>query len=277
MVHPDYRRRGVFTTLTEQSLSFYEERDPAFVFNQPNAKSQPGFERLGWRLLDRMVTYYRVQDPAAVLDVEGIPSVLGRTAASGYLGVRRFLRRQPDRGFSVNVHEGVAADQLAELYRRRTPDAIHAVRLGAHYRWRYGSPGWSRKTYIATDDRGPVAGLLVRKKETTDGVEVAQLADLAPTTGDDQWRAALAAAIGRALRSYRNADVVAAPGRAFPSDLLSSFGFRPDDRLPAAALTSHDRRLCVRPLTADGGWTLNGVDLSEPSNWLLSYGERDTS
>ena len=79
MVHPDHRRRGLFTTMTEQALEYYAEREPAFVFNQPNADARPGYRSLGFRELDPMRTYYRVQRPSAFDDRLGVP---GATAVS---------------------------------------------------------------------------------------------------------------------------------------------------------------------------------------------------
>ena len=47
VVHHDYRRRGVFTSLLRFGLEHF--RDIAFYFNFANAASAPGFRRSGWR------------------------------------------------------------------------------------------------------------------------------------------------------------------------------------------------------------------------------------
>jgi len=43
MVHPDHRRQGLFTALTEASIQWYARREPTFVFNQPTTAARPGF------------------------------------------------------------------------------------------------------------------------------------------------------------------------------------------------------------------------------------------
>ncbi|MFC7214397.1 GNAT family N-acetyltransferase [Saliphagus sp. GCM10025334] len=67
MVHPDHRRRGLFTAMNRWGLEQYDDDGPAFFFNFPNAQSKPGNERLGWRPVGTVPMYYRVQNPVAVL------------------------------------------------------------------------------------------------------------------------------------------------------------------------------------------------------------------
>ncbi|WP_370641535.1 GNAT family N-acetyltransferase [Halorhodospira sp. 9622] len=50
MVHPDYRGAGLFTELNKQALSYTTETfGPHIIFNHPNEKSRPGYEKSGWR------------------------------------------------------------------------------------------------------------------------------------------------------------------------------------------------------------------------------------
>lgn len=67
MVHPDHRRRGLFTAMNRWGLQRYDDDGPAFFFNFPNAQAKPGNERLGWRPVGPVPMYYRVQNPVAVL------------------------------------------------------------------------------------------------------------------------------------------------------------------------------------------------------------------
>lgn len=280
MVHPDHRRRGLFTTLTEQSLSFYGDREPQFVFNQPNAASRPGFRELGWEELDEMTTYYRLQNPGALLTdrVDGMPrqvSTLAGSLADRVLGVRDHLAPSTDSP-AVTRRRGVAADTLAALYRSDVPNGIHALRDEAFYRWRFASPEWTRATYVASVGGEPVAGALVRTR-ATDDVTVTQIADIVPLSGDEAWRSALTAIVDRVLDDVPDSDVVAAPARVFPAGVASAFGFLADDRLPLSRASNTDCRLCVRPLTDDGGGTGAGVALTDAGNWHLTFAERDTA
>ena len=282
MVHPGHRRRGLFSRMTERALTEYTAGEPRFVFNQPNPASLGGYEKLGWRTVDPMVTYYRVQRPEAFvdrLDDESIRTA-GRVAAPlarGYLAARERLATPGD-GVAVTSEDGVAVDRLAALYRRDVPDAIHALRDERYYRWRYASPLWRRRTYVAEIDGEDAAAAIARTRTTHEGVTVTQVADLVPAAVDGR-RAAVAAVVERIVDDHRDSDLIAAPGRATPADVLTEYGFHPDDRLPFSKLKSHESTLAVRPLTPDveAGWRLDGRSLTDPANWHLSFGERDTT
>ncbi|MEZ4322100.1 MAG: GNAT family N-acetyltransferase [Myxococcota bacterium] len=47
-VHPDWRRRGLFSQLTRRFLDSLPP-DVRLIFNTPNEKSWPGYAKLGWR------------------------------------------------------------------------------------------------------------------------------------------------------------------------------------------------------------------------------------
>ena len=280
MVHPDHRGRGLFTTMTQQSLDHYADTDVAFVFNQPNAASRPGFESLGFRRVDPNTTYHRVQRPSAFVDERG-STVLGRGADRLASGITRLApgERWDTDDVSVRRTEGVAVDDLARLSRRSTFPGVTADRDEAFYGWRFASPEWRRATYVASADGEALVGVLARTRTTEEDVTVTQIADLAPMSGCDDWRRGIAACTERVVDDASDADVVSAPARAFPVDVAEGFGFLRDDRLPLSARSDADSVLCVRPLDdeAAASWTLNGVSLCDPRNWALSFAEQDTT
>lgn len=283
MVHPDHRGRGLFTTMTERALDRYTDREPAFVFNQPNAASRPGYRRLGFRELDASTTYYRVQRPSAFFERRAnLPNVppLARLADRVAAGYRRLRSGEAweTAGVTVRRHAGVATDELAGLARRASPAGITARRDERFYDWRFAGPEWRRRSYVASVAGERVAGLLARTRTTAEDITVTQVADFVPLSGGTEWRRGLAGALEWAVADARASDVVAAPGRSFPAELAASYGFLPDDRPPLASVASSDAVLCVRSLRGgDDGWRVNDVPLSDPRNWVLTFAERDTS
>lgn len=279
MVHPDHRRRGLFTRMTERSLSFYADREPAFSFNQPNDRSLGGYRKLGWQPLDAMTTYFRVQDPSALVAAktdDGRLEAIARTVVPLANVALATLDRfgSPDTALEVHSEPGVAVEPLVETYRSDVPDAIHALRDERFYRWRFASPEWQRRTYVATDG-GPVAAILVRTRTTEDGITVTQLADLVPLSGGAEWRTAIARLVGEIVADFGYSDVISAPGRVAPGNVLSSFGFLPDDRFPLSRLKAADCTLAVRPFGDEE--RLGGLDLTDSGNWRLTFAERDTT
>ena len=47
--HPKYHRRGVFRRLTEEAIEVATAKGVDMVFNTPNARSGPGYEKMGWQ------------------------------------------------------------------------------------------------------------------------------------------------------------------------------------------------------------------------------------
>ena len=63
---PDAQGRGLFRALTELSLETLQRTDVAFIFNTPNAKSRPGYLRMGWHDAGRIEFGFRTQTVRAI-------------------------------------------------------------------------------------------------------------------------------------------------------------------------------------------------------------------
>ncbi|SNZ15998.1 Acetyltransferase (GNAT) domain-containing protein [Natronoarchaeum philippinense] len=281
MVHPDHRRKGIFTRMNERAIEFYQDNDADLFFNFPNEASLPGYLNLGWRRVDDKRTFYRVQSPDTFVPqyAEGrAATLLGQLAAPivrGYHEVRTELA-QPPPELAVDLRPGVDAAALTDLYRANPPTKFHARRDEEFYEWRFGSPVWSRSTYVAAENGEPVVGAVARTRQTNGGVEIAQIAEIVPMDGGRRWREALAELLGDVLGDHADADLVAVTGSIVPDDVLAAYGFSPDDRLPLSKFSDHRCALVTRPVDGES-WSLDGRELTRTVNWLLSYGERDTT
>ncbi|ELY36125.1 GNAT family N-acetyltransferase [Halalkalicoccus jeotgali] len=279
MVHPDHRRRGLFTRMTQRTVEYYAALDPAFGFNHPNENSLPGYRTLGGRVVGRMPVAYRVQNPAALADgrLDG-PAALGASAATplarAYLDGLTRLTRPATPGFTITRHDSTPAETLADLYEAGPPEGIHADRTPEFYAWRFRNPQWEYRTYVAHDGK-PVAGI-VTGTQRTDGVTVTTLAEAVPVAGTDDRRDAFVALVGRVVEDAGDADLLAYSGRSIPEGVLAAAGFHWDDRPPLSWLA----RPNLLVTTELGGevyseWKVNGVNLLELSNWSLSFCEQD--
>lgn len=52
--HPAYQRRGIFKRLTEEAVEIAREEGVDMIFNTPNAKSKPGYLKMGWQEVGRI-------------------------------------------------------------------------------------------------------------------------------------------------------------------------------------------------------------------------------
>lgn len=274
MVHPDHRRRGLFTRMTERAIDRYRG-EAAFFFNFPNPNSLPGNRKLGWEVVQDVPTCYRIQDPGALVGSAGD----GRSALAAVLsaGARAYLRARealaPDpAGITVSRHEAVPADRLAALYRERPPDGIHAARDAEFFEWRFGAAPGSYVTYVAERDGRPRAATIVGDGTHGDA-PVAQLVEVLPLVTDDRTDAVVAL-LRAVLRDREDRAAVLAPAGPLPEGALAALGFHRRSGLLARFTdpTAH----VVRTLEADDpSQTVAGLDVRDPDNWHISFAEID--
>ena len=276
MVHPDHRRQGLFTRMTERTIERYADREAALFFNFPNPQSGAGYRKLGWRDVGAVETYYRVQSPGAWIgDGSRAASAAGRAVDLGASGVYRLLEAAAPTVDDVFVerHRTPPAELLADLYRSAAPDGFHAARSERYVRWRYRNPRWSYLTYVARDraDRA-LAAVVVGSKES-DGRSVSRITDVIPPEPGEE---ALATLLSAALEDRADDDTVAAPP-CLASTLAARFGFL-SDTAPPLSHASSTTTLVARPAVREPeDWTLAGREITDRSNWTLTFGEQDTS
>ena len=276
IVHPDHRRRGVFTRMTEHLLSAYEDQ-AALLFNFPSDDLRPGLQKFDWKTVSEVATRYRVHDPRnLVADGAGTESraasLLGRVggpAARAGLGAADRLASTPE-DISVVRVDGVATSAVQAVYSETSPGKIHVPRGEVFLAWRFANPRWETTTYVARSQGRPRATVVVGT-ETVGDATVALLLDIQPMTTDPERAPAFAAALDAALEDLA-VDLVKAPATPFPS-VLGRRGFLRDDRFPLSQFTS-PRTHVVRPLSAPEQSEL-GRDAFEADNWLFMLGDCD--
>ncbi|SNZ12691.1 Ribosomal protein S18 acetylase RimI [Natronoarchaeum philippinense] len=295
MVHPDHRRQGLFTRMTERAIERYDDHEVALFFNFPNEQSGAGYRKLGWRDVGEVTTYYRIQSPSAWLDDASGAVAAGATvadlAAAGYHRARDAVAPSAD-GISVDRYREVPVTTLVALYRGGVPAGFHAVRSEQYLRWRFQNPRWTYRTYVARDRAGePLAAAVVGRKSAGDDA-VVRLTDALPPVPEDGPLVALLDAV---LSDADDAAAVAAPS-CLPETVLSRFGFHPDTAPPLSLVSSATTHV-ARPATVDvrksnalssqpesgpdsgdaDDWTLSGRSVTDPDSWTLTFGEQDTS
>jgi len=292
MVHPDHRRQGIYSRMTELMKEVYADRGLGLFFNYPNDATLSGSLKHGWDHVDSVTTRYRIRDPAAFAGVEfgpldGAVDAAGRVAADAVLGRRSSVRDVLGRrssvddadDLSVRRHRSVPVETLAGLYRRRVPDRFHVVRDERYLRWRYDNPDWEYTAYTVQRDGYPVSGAVVGHGAKA-GVEEASLTDLlplgGPVEGDDPDsnpvdREATTALLDRILADYRDVEVVTAADDALPAGMLAAFGFLPDTEPPLSWVSS-PRNLVAYPVDE----AIDPERLADPAEWLLGLSDRDT-
>lgn len=140
VTRPDWQGRGLFTQLTTQLCREVTDAGISFVFNTPNEKSRPGYLKMGWEDLGRMMVWVTPVRPVGILGRNG-PQAAPR-----------------------------AADSLRDIdIAAASPRGFHTPLSPNFLRWRYGAaPGIDYRAIV--DDRAVVVGR--RRTRTLWGVSL---------------------------------------------------------------------------------------------------------
>ncbi|WP_101297272.1 GNAT family N-acetyltransferase [Halegenticoccus soli] len=279
MVHPDHRRNGLLTRMTERALERYTAGEPSFVFNFPNPEAKPAYLKLGWREVGSVATSYRIENPSAFLGADRRLLGTGVSAATrGYLTMRdrgRLGRRNP--GVTVGRHSSIPADRFASLYSLSAPETLHVPREKAFYRWRFANPNWETAAYTAERDGRTVASLVACTEES-DRALVTKVMDALPMAGAEREAAAFERLLAALIDDHPETDVFAVAEGTLPESVLSRLGFLGDDEPPLSFATS-PTPVVARSLSSGDEWNAAVAErfLTDRANWRLTFAEQDTS
>jgi len=281
LVHPDHRRRGLFTRMTERLLAHHAD-DATLMFNFPTDALLPGLESFDWRVVGDLPTSYRVQNPRPfVTDAVGPtaqrvlgPALRVASAATTY-GLALLDRlNAPATDYTVETHDRLPVQTVERLYAATAPAAIHVPRDEPYLTWRFDNPNWETTTYVATADGDPV-GSIVAATERHEDCTTAMVLDCQPMCDD---RAdVIEPLLVRFVRDNRDADVLKAPGWYAPR-LRRRYGFWHDSALAVSQFPTVSRAT-VRPLADDlddaDAWLLDGRCLTDRASWRLTLADLD--
>ncbi|PSP75011.1 hypothetical protein BRC86_04525 [Halobacteriales archaeon QS_3_64_16] len=278
MVRPDHRRQGIYTRLSESALKRYADSEAALWFGFANQISFRGNLDHSVRLTDAVPTYYRLQDPTALLSSTDsiwtrLVSRIGAPLVRSYLGVRDRTRSESSDAVSVHRHAEIPAEALGALYERTTPDMLHTVRDASFYRWRFGNPEWDYTAYTAIQG-GRVVGGTVVGTQSVGGTTTTRIADVLPM-GRSARTPAIKGVLEAAIADHEDSDLIAAFGTAVSPALLDSYGFLSNCRPPLFWVAAANSMVVHSLVSGQPEWNLDGFDPSDRSNWLLSYSDWD--
>lgn len=276
MVHPDHRKNGLLTRMTERAIDWYSDHEPAMFFNFPNPQSKGVFLRLGWEVVDELPTHYWIRNPSRLLDEtrSGIVGsgieMAGKRLMDGYFLAKERLAGFPNDEVSITRHDEIPIGEFTDLYRSQVPEKFHVVRDETFYQWRFDHPHWEYTAYLAREEGVPVAGVIVGTK-TSGGVTITKVTDVLPLPGPNQQSGALSSLLFTVIKEHHDSDLLAVRDETIPRKVLRECGFHRDDSFPLSR-TTNQTVLVARSL--DHGMD---VALSDTSNWHFSFVQQDSS
>lgn len=178
VTHPDWRGVGIFSELTEKSVSELDGRVYSLVFNTPNANSLPGYEKLGWNCDIQLPIQLSVLRPLPLLLklLSGQPTASGAqswdTASRGGVVTMREIAK-PGLEKAIEFAAGCESRQPFCGYR--------TARDERYLHWRYvDHPNVDYGVFTVHDDAAELAALAILRLDSRKSASGAVLVDVFP-------------------------------------------------------------------------------------------------
>ncbi len=195
--HPDHQGRGVFSRLTRHALDALAEDGVAFVFNTPNARSRPGYLKMGWEVVGRLPVTARPRSPASLVRLARARTAAGKWSEPTTAGIP---------AAEAFADPGPVGELLARLPR---VDGLATHRTPAYLAWRYGFAPLGYR--VMTGPAGPAGGIVVFRVRRRGAAREATVCEELVPGGDEQLTSHL---LARALRESGADHAVRLGGRA---------------------------------------------------------------
>ncbi len=269
MVHPEHRRRGLFTRLVEASEQLAWERGASFVTTMPNQRSFPGFIKKGYADPGCRQLMLRPCRPVRALchHLGPFGQALRSLANLEDDAAKSFEAARVDKA----IHSGPcsfdsAYDELALAHAARFPGLV--LTRDAHWlQWRFAASPWHHYQLHSLRKAGHLAGYAITTQAQHKKTQVGYLIDLVALEGTHRRALAQAALVSLAHQGcHLLATVVSSPH--LQRDLLCS------GLLPVPTPLSPKRFYTVYRANAKA--TRELAPLSRISSWYLTLGDWDT-
>ncbi len=187
MVHPDYRRRGLFTGLVSAGTEEAWARGADFITTMPNDLSGQAFRRLGWFDPGLRTLMILPLDLPAIARARHLPGWLGSLAGT----LARLVWQGRSRTFEhheVKISEvdsiSEAADDLADRICGQY-EGLMLRRTSTWWNWRFRANPWNPyRRFEGRQPDGRLSGILVTATEDRHGLSVGYVADLLGVNAD---------------------------------------------------------------------------------------------
>jgi GNAT superfamily N-acetyltransferase len=184
-VHPEFRRRGIFSALVRACEAEAWRVGADFVTTMPNERSRPGFLKLGYTDLGQRSLLIRLLDTKMLVHNSVPVRGLDRLGASLLSATQALLTPTPLRAHADVVELTTPPADLESLERDhgRLFPGLGLCRTNPWWHWRYTDvPGRAYRLFELRDRRGQPAGFAVLRHETRHGLEAAYLMDIVVRT-----------------------------------------------------------------------------------------------
>jgi GNAT superfamily N-acetyltransferase len=221
MVHPDYRRLGIFSRLVKACMEEAWRRGAAFINTMPNDISYRGFMKLQWQDPGDRTLYARPLNLQTLARQKVHPTWLGVPAGIMSQAVVKMisprLRRLHLTISAVSAFSPEAGDLSRQIGKRY--NGLILNRTPAWLSWRYKSTPWNDYTrFEGRSSDGTLMGYAVTNLNTQWGILTGYIVDLLGENAE-----ARQALIEAAVEHLRARGALIAASVISPTELMADF------------------------------------------------------
>jgi GNAT superfamily N-acetyltransferase len=255
VTHPDYRRYGIFSTLTRKAVEKVRDNNIDLIFNTPNATVLPGYLKLGWSLVSLIRPQIKVLNyPRFIM---GIARNKGKHQPAMLDPSARFFRQEPP-PIEELLGQEKTVERLLQSRELRRDNRLHTRPTLEYLRWRYAQYPFVKYRVVYRQNHGELPGCIIFRPSGRLGMKEVVLSELIMP----EYERDVASGLIKEMVKYLDADYIVAyfPERSFERDILRKNGFHD---LPFQGINFAVNSLSDVP----------GLEPRQFSSWALSLGD----
>ncbi len=220
VTHPDYRRYGVFSTLTREAVKHTRESGVDLIFNTPNAQVLPGYLKLGWSYVAKVRPLVKVLDYPRFL--RGMLRSRGKSRASGQVPLEEIFRERP-MPVAEFLDSSMSIGRLSSWHRDGGNSRLATDRSLDYLRWRYSRYPNVNYGVVYQGKNGAPPGCAILRSSTRFGLKEVVMAEMLLPGSDKD----IASSLLNELKGSIKADYLIAyfPEGSFERQVLRRHGF----------------------------------------------------
>ena len=278
MVHPEYRRKGIFKRMNIMAINYYQEQEMGLFYNIPNSMSRSGYLKQGWKKVLQIENLLYLNNASAVITEKLGNPLLGKVLGFFYNILPKQthdLDKEINQDYYVSISYSFP-EELRKIDSLYNVECIEIVRSEKYLNWRFDKHPVNIYTYIIVKKREELLGYAVIKSVNENGLKTGRIVDYLVKNNDlDCFRALMYYSLVEFKKS--DCDIIIF-GYIYNSDfqkvLLSQFGFISPLSFPYNYFIKGENFLVARELNKN---LINQIDIYDQSNWNLTYLYADTA
>jgi GNAT superfamily N-acetyltransferase len=269
LVHPDYRRQGIFNRMGKSAIHYLLEHDCPLSYGFPGKMSRPGFLSQGYRILTPLELSFRLLKPGRLigrhLPPRGLTTPLGNLLDRFYSPADIRLDDET-RHFQVETWDSYSPD-LCVLDSMRDISTLGLVRSETNLRWRFDTHPHNQYRYITVKRRGELCGYaVIQNYKEYSGLLAGLIMDYLVKDNDLTCFRTL---IAKAMTEFRRTGCYAMSVWAFSDphfqhELHNNLGFRSSKKFPYRKIMDTGYMDVLSLRGADS-------DVYDSTKWRINY------